>query len=133
MANNDKMLAIRLSPEEKEKLQAAADAIGITPHTLARLAIEAGVKAIRDQSGRIAMPVEFDAEIKFQTTHVVAPRENSAGAYVLNDDQASSKIAETESEVVASCVPKPRKKRKGPPPFAGSIPSVRDPIKRTST
>lgn len=59
--------SMRLTPEMKARLEEAAAKIGISPHSLAQLAVEAGVSAV-EEADSIAMP------IKFQTTHVVVPR-----------------------------------------------------------
>lgn len=61
-------LSIRLEPEMKARLEDAAGRIGISPHGLAQLAVEAGIEAVEAEGGTLALP------IRFQTTHKVVAK-----------------------------------------------------------
>jgi hypothetical protein len=68
MSKQEAPLSIRLTHDMKKRLEDGAEALGISAHTLARLAIEAGIIAIENGEGRLAMPLEFEV------THMAVPK-----------------------------------------------------------
>jgi hypothetical protein len=90
-------LSLRLTVEQKERLEAAAGRIGISAHALAQLAILAGIESIEKNQGRIAMPLEFT------TTHEVVPKARGSTSYPSREESYST---------AAEMHDKPRRKRK---------------------
>lgn len=63
-------LSIRLSLEIKARLEDTARKLGLKPHALAQLAVEAAVEAIEQNENMLVLPIRFAADIKLDVTHV---------------------------------------------------------------
>ena len=59
MPNTTDPISLRLPSDLHEKLQKAADQIGLPKHSLCQGAIKAAVIAIEEAKGRLVLPIEF--------------------------------------------------------------------------
>lgn len=110
-------LSIRISSELKARLYDLAAKIQKSPHALAQDAVEAAVKAIEENGGRLVVPIEF----RLETTHVPAERypgkSQTSAPYVMNESvPSSSKDTERKiTDAVRRDVEKDRAGRETPP------------------
>lgn len=89
-------LSIRLTPDQKKRLEDSAARIGISPHGLAQLAIQAGIEAIESNES-LVLP------IKFAVTQVAVPQSLPRTSY---DSPALNETAPIREQP-----PKPRVKK----------------------
>ena len=54
-------LPVRLDPDEKRRLRAAAEAMGMTPSALIRLLVRSFVEEYERSGGRIALPPRWES------------------------------------------------------------------------
>ncbi len=52
-------ISLRLTPELKERLEAAAERLGVPKHTLAQWFIEAGIKAAETNDYNLVLPIKL--------------------------------------------------------------------------
>jgi hypothetical protein len=82
----------------KERLERAADQLGISKHSLANLCIEAGIGAIEKNDGNLVLPVEFTV------TRVAVPQSGSRTSYPSHRPREQSLVEDNPA--------KPPKKRR---------------------
>jgi predicted DNA-binding protein len=57
--NTSDPVSLRFRPEFHQRLQAAAERVGLPKHTLCQSAVKAVVEAIEECGGKLVLPVEF--------------------------------------------------------------------------
>lgn len=67
MARNSP-ISIRLDPEVQQELEHMSRETGLPMSTLARMAIEAAIRAFRKKGGRLELPLHFEAVTYSQGT-----------------------------------------------------------------
>jgi hypothetical protein len=119
--NQPHPLSLRLSPELKNRLEETAEKLGLKPHALAQLAVQAAVEAIEQNQNMLVLPVRFAADIKLDVTHVPAEKirypKGSIQPSALNEkrkpnssagtsDKTHKEIAEAGARAVPGAPPK---------------------------
>jgi nitrogen fixation protein len=64
VAENLHPVSLRFAPQFVERLERAAESVGLPKHTLAQAAVRAAVEAIEEAGGKVVMPIEFDLVVQ---------------------------------------------------------------------
>jgi predicted DNA-binding protein len=106
-------ISFKVEPELSQRLEEAAEKVGIKKSTLMIMALEATLEAIEKNDYRIVVPIEF------KVTHVPVPTEEKyperdprARPYVMNESPGGKPLPPIEHiDPPEEDPPRPRKKR----------------------